>query len=249
MRTAASTRAAQVEAPGLLAVAELVPGTVGAKATAAPGNPNPEAMPSFAASRDASLPSHPAVSMATLRAPSRPARVKPLSPGRYKVQFTASAGLHDKIERLTALMCSEVPNGDLGAIIELAVTEKLERLEARRFARTTAPRKTLADTDTAPTSRHIPAAVRRAVRKRDGGRCRFVDEQGRCCSERHRLEFHHRYPFGMGGDHSPGNIGLLCSQHNRLLAEYDYGQAAIQRHRTGGESPAPIEPATHRWAG
>jgi hypothetical protein len=36
-----------------------------------------------------------------------------------------------------------VPDGDLGAIVEQAVTEKLQRLEARRFARTQAPRKTL----------------------------------------------------------------------------------------------------------
>jgi hypothetical protein len=73
--------------------------------------------------------------------------VEPLSPGRYRVQFTASADLRDKLERLTALMRSSVPDGDLGAIIEHAVTEKLERLEARRFAKTNAPRKTLADSD------------------------------------------------------------------------------------------------------
>jgi len=65
--------------------------------------------------------------------------VEPLSPGRYKVQFTASADLRDKLERLTALMRSSVPDGDLGAIIEHGVTEKLERLEARRFAKTNAP--------------------------------------------------------------------------------------------------------------
>jgi hypothetical protein len=73
--------------------------------------------------------------------------------------------------------------------------------------------------------------VRRAVGERDGSRCGFVDEEGRRCSERHRLEFHHRHPFGMGGDHDPGNISLLCSTHNRHLAEHDYGEAAIGRHR------------------
>ena len=160
----------------------------------------------------------------------RPAVVEPLSPARYKVQFTASAELHDKLERLQALMRSQVKDGDLGAIIDFAVTQTLERLEARRFAKAAAPRKTLPETDTAPASRHIPAAVRRAVRKRDQDRCRFVDEQGRRCSERHRLEFHHRHPFGMGGDHSPGNISLMCAAHNRYLAERDYGQAAIRRH-------------------
>jgi len=89
--------------------------------------------------------------------------VEPLSPGRYKVQFTASAELRDKLERLTALMRSEVADGDLAAVIERAVTEKLERLEARRFGKTSAPRKTLADTNTNPVARQVSAAVRRAV--------------------------------------------------------------------------------------
>ena len=175
----------------------------------------------------------------------RPARpgptvVEPLSPARYKVQFTASAELHDKLERLQALLRSQVTDGDLGAIIELAVTQTLQRLEAKRFAKAAAPRKTVPETYKAPASRHIPAAVRRAVRKRDQGRCRFVDEQGRRCSERHRLEFHHRHPFGMGGDHSPGNINLMCAAHNRYLAEHDYGKSATRRHlRTEKAPPGP----------
>jgi hypothetical protein len=165
--------------------------------------------------------------------PAQPRRavVEPISPARYRVQFTASAELHAKIERLAALMRSEVPDGDLAAIIERAVAEKLERLEARRFGRSAAPRKALSDADVSGKSRHIPAAVRRAVRARDGDRCRFVDEPARRCSERHRLEFHHRRPYGMGGDHSPENISLLCPQHNRYLAELDYGQVAMRRRR------------------
>jgi hypothetical protein len=168
----------------------------------------------------------------------RPAVVQPLAPARYKVQFTASTELRDKLERLRALMRPEVPDGDLAALIERAVTDTLERLEARRFGKALAPRKTLAATDTSRSGRHVPAAVRRAVRERDGERCRFVDEQGRRCSERHRLEFHHRLPFGMGGDHSLVNISLLCRQHNRSFAELDYGRSAIRRHFSREESVA-----------
>jgi hypothetical protein len=154
--------------------------------------------------------------------------VEALSPGRYKVQFTATAELRDKLERLRALMRAEVPDGDLAAIIERAVSEKLERLEARRFAKTAAPRKSLPQTDTTHASRYLPAAVRRAVAERDGGRCRYVDERGRRCSERHRLEFHHFHPYAMGGDHRPDNIRLMCPAHNRHLAVRDYGSAAIR---------------------
>ena len=175
----------------------------------------------------------------------RPRGVEALSPDRYKIQFTASAEFRDKLERLQALMRSSVPDGDLAAIIEHAVTEKLERLESRRFAKTKAPRKSLADSDTSPCSRHIPAAVRRIVHERDGGRCRYVDRQGHRCTARCDLEFHHRHPFGHGGDHSPDGISLLCRAHNRYLAEVDFGRQPIAKHRRAGDrvSGPPDSPA------
>ncbi len=157
-----------------------------------------------------------------------PALVQPLSPARYKVQFTAGAELHGKLERLRALLLREIPDGDIGQVIKMAVSETLARREARRFARTSSPRKVEAQTDRS--SRHIPAAVRRVVDRRDGGRCRFMDAQGRRCPERHRLEYHHRHPFGLGGGHDVDNISLMCSAHNRLMAEIDYGRMAMSRH-------------------
>ena len=171
-----------------------------------------------------------------------PASVQPLAPGRYRVQFTASTGLRDKLERLQALLRSSVAGADLAAVIEDAVTEKLERLEARRFGLTKAPRKKLSQTATKPASRHIPAAVRRAVHERDGGRCRFVDEQGRRCTARHDLEYHHRHPVAMGGDHSPHGMALACKAHNLYLAEVDYGRAAMARHRRGSTERSSTGP-------
>jgi hypothetical protein len=153
----------------------------------------------------------------------------PLARARYRVQFTASEALRDKLERLQAL----VPGSDLATLVEQAVTEKLERLEARRFGRTKAPRKTLAEANTSRGPRSIPAPVRRTVYERAGGRCAFVDASGRRCEARSRLEFHHRHPHGYGGERTPDNISLLCKSHNLYLAEIDYGQAAIARHRRG----------------
>jgi hypothetical protein len=162
----------------------------------------------------------------------QPARIEPLSPSRYKVQFTASAELRDKLERLKDLMGSSVPDGDLATIIDAAVTEAIERLEARRFGRTKAPRKQLSDTVTAPATRHVPAAIRRAVHERDGGRCRYTDAQGRRCTAR-VVQFHHGHPFAVGGDHSLGNVCLLCEAHNDYLARLDFGAEAVGRHRRG----------------
>ena len=158
--------------------------------------------------------------------------MQPLAPGRYKVQFTASAELREKLARLQALMRSSVPDGDLAEIIDQAVTEKLERLESKRFGRTKAPRKTLAKTDTSASSRYIPLPVRRTVYERDGGRCTFVDIHGRRCKAREQLEFHHHdRPFGRGGDHRPGGIRLACRAHNALLAEREYGKEWMSQFR------------------
>ena len=163
----------------------------------------------------------------------RPAEVKPLSPERYRVQFTASAELRGKLTRLQALMRSSVPDGDLGAIIEQAVSEKLDRLEAKRFGKTKSPRKTLAQAHTSSTSsRYIPAPIRRTVYERDGGRCTFVDERGRRCRARERLEYHHEDPYGRGGGNGHDNIRLLCRPHNVLLAERDYGKKRMNQFRT-----------------
>ena len=143
------------------------------------------------------------------------------------MQFTASEALRDKLERLQAL----VPDADLATLVEQAVTEKLERMEAWRFGRTKAPRKALAEADTSAGTRFIPAPVRRAVYERAGGRCAFVDASGRRCESRRRLEFHHRHPHGHGGDRTLSNISLLCRSHNRYLAEIDCGKAAVGPHR------------------
>jgi hypothetical protein len=176
-----------------------------------------------------------------------PPVVQPLSPGRYKVQFTASAELQQKLERLQALMGSKGRDGDLATVIEEAVTEKLERLAACRLGRTKAPRQGLSEipetrTSASSSSRHIPAAVQRAVRERDEDRCRYMDGQGRRCKARNHREFHHRHPFGLGGDHAVNNIRLMCRAHNAYLAECDYGRNVMAGHRRPRSQVSP--PAT-----
>jgi hypothetical protein len=175
-----------------------------------------------------------------------PGSVQALAPARYRVQFTASSEMVQKLDRLKALMRSAIPSGDLAALIEDAVSEKLAHLEARRFAETASPRKSLPATSTSPKSRYVPAAIRWAVYRRDGGRCAFVDKQGRRCTARDLLEFHHRRPFGYGGEHDPDNLSLMCRTHNAFIAEVDYGRKRPSRRSGGGdrvsEQPAASGP-------
>ena len=59
--------------------------------------------------------------------------------------------------------------------------------------------------------RAVPAAVRREVWQRDGGRCSYVDPRtGRRCASRHLLEIDHRIPYARGGGAERANLRLLC---------------------------------------
>ena len=64
--------------------------------------------------------------------------------------------------------------------------------------------------------RTIPAAVRRQLWQRDGGRCGYVDPQtGRRCNSRHMIEIDHILPYALGGGADPPNLRLLCGVHHR----------------------------------
>jgi hypothetical protein len=145
---------------------------------------------------------------------STPAAVKPLAPERYKIQLTISGDTHEKLRRVQDLLRHTVPDGDPVVIFDRALTVLLEQLEKRRSAETPSPRRTM---KSAPNSRHIPAAVRREVWRRDGGRCAFEGTDGRC-TERGFLEFHHVEPYALGGPATVENIQLRCRAHNAFEA-------------------------------
>ena len=66
------------------------------------------------------------------------------------------------------------------------------------------------------TGRAIPAAVKRAVWRRDRGRCSYVDRtSGRRCGSQHLLQIDHVVPYAQGGGAEPNNLRLLCAAHHR----------------------------------
>lgn len=79
--------------------------------------------------------------------------------------------------------------------------------------------------------RYIPATERRAVFKRDEGRCSYIDAGGQRCRETSRLEIHHLQAFARGGAHSAANLALRCVAHNALAAEEDFGRPFCERQR------------------
>ena len=153
-----------------------------------------------------------------------PASITPLAPERYRIQLTISRETHDKFRRAQALLRHVVPSGDAADIFDRAVTLLVDQLERQRFAQTERPRVTNASLSP---SRHIPAAVRRAVWRRDGGCCAFIGTEGRC-GERAFLEFHHVEPYAVGGAATVENIELRCRAHNAYEARLFCGTGVVR---------------------
>jgi hypothetical protein len=219
------------EAPQRCAPVIMVPSQEGQESIAAavpPSKPKAAAPPSMHTDR---LESHPAVRHA----------IDPLSANRYRVQFTASERLHEKIRQAQHLMRHQLPSNDLAALCERALDVLIAERMKERLAVVAKPRhvtRTARDTNT----RHIPHAVRRSVLARDGQRCTYVAEDGTRCTEGGLLEFHHDYPHGRGGPATLGNIRMLCRAHNQLLAERVYGRTYMRKRvndRQRGLFPEP----------
>ena len=161
----------------------------------------------------------------------RPATRRPIvettSPERYRVQFTIGKESHDKLRRVQALLRREIPDGDPGAIFDRAIALLLERVQKEKLGAATKPRapraiRPGADSQVSSgrlTSRHTPSHIKRSAWRSDGGQCAFVSKDGRRCTERAFLEFHHVRPYALGGPTTTENISLRCRRHNQYEAE------------------------------
>jgi hypothetical protein len=143
--------------------------------------------------------------------PSRRPVVAPVSADQYRITITASREMKDELVRVQDLLRHQIPDGDPGKILARALSLLRQDLERKKLGGAGTKRK---GRPTRPGSRHVPAEVRRAAWKRDGGRCAFVAKDGRRCDERGRLEFHHVDPYVLGGETTLRNISLRCQAHN-----------------------------------
>jgi hypothetical protein len=148
--------------------------------------------------------------------------IAPLAPERYRVQFTIGEETERKLRPLQELLKREIPSGDPAAIFDRALTLLLEKVETRKQGLTPKPR---IARPSKPGSRHMPAAVRRDVQRSDGARCAYVAADGRRCTERAYLEYHHsRVPYAHGGEATAENIRLHCRTHNTYEGTLVFGR-------------------------
>ena len=160
-------------------------------------------------------------------------RVRPLGNGRYELKALIDAECQRGLEQLTGLLSHVDPRMTVGQLVGRLVREALDRHDPSRRRPRTGSRPAVSATSTAQTrpgcdghaapapksrasGRAIPAAVKREVWQRDGGRCRYLDPHtGRRCTSRHLLQIDHVLPYGLGGGSDPANLRLLCHAHHR----------------------------------
>jgi hypothetical protein len=159
--------------------------------------------------------------------PPRP-RITPLAPARYALQATLPKESHDMLQRVRELLSHQVPSGDLAQVLAFCLKAGLEKLQKRKFAATDRPRK---PNGRITNKRTIPAQVKRAVWRRDDGRCTFGAATGKRCDARRFLEFDHVEPVARGGRSTFQNTRLRCRAHNQYEAECLYGSGFMHKKR------------------
>jgi hypothetical protein len=176
--------------------------------------------------------------------------ITPLSEETYKIQFTASRVIRDKLREAQGLFRHRVPDGDVATIIGKALDLLIDEVKKQRFAvgrmARQGPRNAAAlqgasgEIADPPSSRHIPNAIKREVYERDGGRCTFVDARGRRCPQTSALELDHLDGFARTHLHDAARMRLLCRAHNQHAAEQMYGRSLMEQARARRpEHPRP----------
>jgi 5-methylcytosine-specific restriction endonuclease McrA len=130
-----------------------------------------------------------------------------------------------KLDSARAGQSHAQPRATMGEIIETALDLLLEK-QARRRSEVVKPQ-----ANPRPSGRdHVPAAVRRAVWKRDQGRCIWPLDSGGICGSTRRVELDHIVPRALGGPSTPDNCRLICRVHNDLAARLVFGNAQMDQY-------------------
>lgn len=176
--------------------------------------------------------------------PDVPAKIRQLSAERFKVEFTATAELREKLERCRDLMSHANPSRDFAVVIERAVELLLAELERSRLKRTKRPRRSSHTAELASTNR-VTDATRREVFERDGTQCTYVSPDGRRCEAHAFLELDHEHPRATGGKDDAANLRVLCRAHNQLAAEQTFGREVMERARHFGRTKSDARRRLH----
>ncbi len=179
-----------------------------------------------------------------VRAVERRDEVEPLTADLRRLGMTVSKRFLKKLDAARSGLSHSIPRASTEQVLEAALDLLLEK-QARARGLVKKPRKVIAtaipNTAPAPTPaghrhrrtsprQHIPAAVYRAVWRRDGGRCSWPLDSGGVCGSTHRLELDHIVPWARWGDERVDDLRIVCGTHNGLAARQAFGARCMARY-------------------
>ena len=141
--------------------------------------------------------------------PPRRLEIEPLTATESRLHLTVSRPFLKKLEDARLALSHSMPGADAEAILTAGL-DLLPARGAKNKALVEKPRSVPANPEHSPDSDHVPAAVEREVRKRDGGCCQWQVDSGGVCGSRLRVEIDHIIPKAHGGRTVIGNLRLLC---------------------------------------
>ena len=183
--------------------------------------------------------------------------VEPLTADLRRLHVTVSRQFLEKVEAARDGLSHALPGATTEQVLEAALDLMLQK-QAKARGQVKRPR-TFATVgieaapeavppspfaEPAPPRRdgpreHVPAAVRRAVWKRDGGRCQWPLDSGGRCGSTHRIEIDHLEPWARGGTPTVDGLRLLCRPHNLLAARLAFGARCMERYAASRAAPPP----------
>jgi hypothetical protein len=162
-------------------------------------------------------------------APASRLTVEPLTATESRLHITVSRPFLKKLEAARLALSHSMPGASAEDILSVGLDLLLAR-DAKSKALVEKPRSTLAEVGQSLDSDHVPAALEREVRKRDGGVCQWQLDSGGICGSRFRIQLDHIIPLAFGGKSELKNLRLLCATHNKWAARQKLGHGLMNRY-------------------
>jgi hypothetical protein len=171
----------------------------------------------------------------------RRAEVVPLDADQRRLHLTVSKRFLAKLAAAADALAHTRPGASEEELLEAGLDLLLARA-GKRHGLVERPRETREPANPA----HVPAAVRRAVYLRDGGKCQYRLASGELCGCTRYLQYDHVPPLALGGRSTLDGVRLACKAHNLRAARLDLGDAVMDRYTANPRTTRPtVPPSAH----
>ena len=156
--------------------------------------------------------------------------VRRVSAATTRMNLNIPNDVQDMMTRLQELWAHVDPQMDPVEVIRRAFTLTLKQVDPVQRPKSSKPSESAKHRSNKRLN-YYGREFDRALWKRAGARCEYVDRQtGRRCDCTFGLQHEHVIAIALGGTNELTNMQLLCSTHNQLRARKVFGDRKIDAH-------------------